>query len=428
MGKYKMIRDVKLKGVNQNAIQEMNRSLIIHLLWEYTLCSRATLAQLTGLKPATLSNVVNSFIEWGIVKEEGSIDGKKGRRAIGIRLDTERYCIVAIRLAQKYFSVGLFDISGKEIEHDTHFYDGTISTSQDVFNHIRQEIRKRIEKNASRKILAVGFAIPGPFIRKDGRIALMSEFTHWKNIYIKAELEAEFNIPVYLEHDAHVGAFAEYWHMSCNREIDLVYVAAGQGIGTGIITNGKLYKGGLGSAGEIGHTCVEVNGLQCECGSRGCLEKYCSSLALTEEVNKKLNAGAKSMLHRHCSFEEIVAAIQKGDRLARDEYVRACEYLSVGVINIINLLNPHIIVIGDEMSKVDADLLLSIVSKNIENHILPKIKEFTKIIVNPTDSILTGACVYALEEIFKTPVVFQKSDGEESCSKISVSGTASKTK
>ncbi|MDR0654882.1 MAG: ROK family transcriptional regulator [Treponema sp.] len=400
--------ELKLKGVNQNAIQEMNRSLILHLLWEYTLCSRAKLAQLTGLKPATLSNVINSFIEWGIVKEEGSIDGKKGRRAIGIRLDTERYCIVAIRLSQKYFSVGLFDISGKEIEHDTHFYDGNTNTSKDVFDRIRQEIRRRIEENVPRKILAIGFAIPGPFIRKDGRIALMSEFTHWKDIFIKAELEAEFSIPVYLEHDAHVGAFAEYWHMSCNREIDLVYIAAGQGIGTGIITNGTLYKGGLGSAGEIGHTCVEVNGLQCECGSKGCLEKYCSSLALTAEVNKKLSAGADSILHPNCSFDEIVEAIQKGDHLARNEYMRTCEYLSVGVINIINLLNPHIIVIGDEMSRVDANLLLFIINKNVENHILPKIKEFTKIMINPTDSFLTGACIYTLEEIFKNPVVFQK--------------------
>jgi predicted NBD/HSP70 family sugar kinase len=408
-----MVREIKLKGVNQNVIQEMNRSLIIHLLWEYTLCSRAELAQLTGLKPATLSNVINDFIEWGIVKEEGSIDGKKGRRAIGIRLDTEQYYIAAIRLSQKYFSVGLFDISGKEIERDTQFYDGNTDASKDVFDRIRQEIRRRIEENAPKKILAIGFAIPGPFIRKDGRIALMSEFTHWrktqwKDIFIKAELEEEFNIPVYLEHDAHVGAFAEYWRMSCNREIDLVYISAGQGIGTGIITNGKLYKGGLGAAGEIGHTCVEVDGLQCECGSKGCLEKYCSSLALTTEVNEKLHKGAGSMLRQNCTFDEIAEAVRKGDPLARGEYIRACEYLSVGIINIINLLNPHIIVVGDEMSKIDADLLLSIINKNIEKYILPKIREFTKIMVNPTDSILTGACIYALEEIFKTPVVFQK--------------------
>jgi hypothetical protein len=71
-------------------------------------------------------------------------------------------------------------------------------------------------------------------------------------------------------------------------------------------------------------------------------------------------------------------------------------------------LNPHIIVIGDEMSKINADLLLSIINKNVEKHILPKIREFTKIMINPTDSILTGACIYALEEIFKTPVIFQK--------------------
>jgi predicted NBD/HSP70 family sugar kinase len=412
-----------VKGVNQNDIQEMNRSLLIHLLREHGLCTRSRLAQLTGLQPATVTNIINDFLEWGLVKEEGSVDGEKGRRAIGVRLDSSRYYVIGLRLSHRYFSVGLFDLTGKEMEHSTRQYDNT-ETPKEIFALIRKEIQKRITENNQRNIIAIGVAIPGPFIRrgtfaasffgmdsmKEGRIALMPEFLYWHDVYIKPQLEEEFHIPVYLEHDANVAAVAGYWRLVCGRDADLVYILAGhQGIGAGIITNGKLYVGGLGSAGEIGHTCIQIDGLQCECGGKGCLEKYCSTAALTATLNGRLIKGAKSILRPNCGFEKIAEALREGDGLAVEEYTRACKLLSIGISTIINLLNPHIIVIGDTLAAIAPELLLSTVMENLKSRIVDEILSNTQILVDheKTDTVLAGACIYALEETFKTPSVFQ---------------------
>ena len=397
------------KGVNQEDIQNINRSLIIHLLRENGLCSRAQLAQMTGLKPTTITNVINDFLEWGLVKEEGLINGERGRRAIGVVLNTTNYRVIGVRLSRKYFLVGLFDISGKQIEAEK-FPINKYEEPTDVFSQIKREIAKLIQNHSDSIVLAIGVAIPGPFMRREGRIVLMSEFPDWQNIFIEKELEKEFGLPVYLEHDANVGAFAEYWNTSISREKMLVYVAAGQGVGAGIIIDGKLMKGTLGTAGEIGHMCVDYNGLYCECGNRGCLEKYCSSIAFPKAVGKKVEEGSYSIVGKDCTFNEVAEAVRKGDRLAVEEYVKECEILAVGVINLINILNPDIIVIGDDMATVAPDLMLDTVKKTVSARVLPEILKSTTITCSniSSDSILAGACVMALEEIFKNPVIFSR--------------------
>lgn len=394
-------------GVNQEDILEMNRSLVIHLLRENGWCSRAQLAKLTGLKPTTITNIINDFIKWGLVNEEGLISGGKGRRAIRITLNSTDYRVIGVRLSRKYFLIGLFDISGKQIEVSRQPIDVN-ETPDKVFAKIKEGIRNLIDANKNNQMLAIGFAIPGPFIRKEGRIMLMSGFPNWQHIFIKAELEKEFNLPTFLEHDAKVGALAECWNMKAGADKTLVYVTAGQGVGAGMILGGKLYKGALGAAGEIGHMCIDIKGPQCVCGNRGCLELYCSSGAFTKAVNEKLASGESSILKNNCSFKEAAAAVKCGDSLAVSEYKKICEYLAVGVVNIINLINPDVVVIGDELSTVSAKILLETVKESVSQRVLPRLFDSTSIMVSDkeNDSILCGASIMAIEEIFKKPSVF----------------------
>ncbi len=156
--------------------------------------------------------------------------------------------------------------------------------------------------------------------------------------------------------------------------------------------------------------CVDYNGLYCECGNRGCLEKYCSSIAFPKAVGKKVEEGSYSIVGKDCTFNEVAEAVRKGDRLAVEEYVKECEILAVGVINLINILNPDIIVIGDDMATVAPDLMLDTVKKTVSARVLPEILKSTTITCSniSSDSILAGACVMALEEIFKNPVIFSR--------------------
>ena len=107
------------KGANLKNIQEMNRSLVLRLIRRLKVCSRATIAKETGLKQATITKIVNDLIDWGLVKETGIINGKKGRRSIGVTLSGEKYKVIGLRLTRNYYSTALFDLCGNFIEIKT---------------------------------------------------------------------------------------------------------------------------------------------------------------------------------------------------------------------------------------------------------------------------------------------------------------------
>ena len=276
------------RGYNQESIQDMNRTLLINLLRKEGICARAHLSNLSMLKQATVTNIMNDFIHWGLVKEVGFLVGNKGRRSIGISINNDDFGVLGIRLGRKNYTVGLFDLSGNLVEYKRNEVEAG-QKPREIFDNIKGEARELIGSAKGRKIIAVGMAIPGPYSERRGRIELMTGVSGWNEISIKEELTEDFKLPVFVEQDANAGALAQYWHKEEDyKNSVLVYVADGQGVGAGIISNGELLKGSIGVAGEIGHTTIDLGGSKCACGNYGCLENYCSSIAFTRKVNEEL--------------------------------------------------------------------------------------------------------------------------------------------
>ena len=107
-----------VQGLNQESIQALNRTLLLNSLRKEKICSRAHLSHLTNLKQATVTYIMNDFISWNIVKEVGLIGGIKGRRSIGVSINNDEYGVIAVRLSKKYYSIGIFDLSGDIICSD----------------------------------------------------------------------------------------------------------------------------------------------------------------------------------------------------------------------------------------------------------------------------------------------------------------------
>ena len=299
---------VQNRGINQDVTQEMNRSLLLKNLRREGMCSRAYLASLTGLKQATVTNIMKDFLNWGIVTEVGFLNGSKGRRSIGVSINPDRYRVIGVRLARKHYSVGLFDLTGTQItKKRVDFKPEEQPDAEDILNQIAAEMRILMKKYGKDTILAAGMAVPGPFIAKKNRIALITGADIWKDVDLKKFFDRELDIPVFLEHNANAGAYAHMWDLKdAYRDDILVYIAAGQGIGAGIVMDGKIYKGALGTSGEIGHMTIDRNGKPCACGNKGCLERYASSLELVKAVYGD-QAGRAG-----CNFEDVERRIREG--------------------------------------------------------------------------------------------------------------------
>jgi predicted NBD/HSP70 family sugar kinase len=249
-------------------------------------------------------------------------------------------------------------------------------------------IGRLLEKGDGRKVLGIGLAVPGPVIYDEDKIAYMSAFPGWENISIKKELYEAFGIPVLLEHDGVCFALSEWWDRDSQNYRLMVCVLAGQGVGAGIVDGGRPIRGALGCAGEIGHMTLDIHGPRCDCGNYGCMEKYASTLALEKRMAEALKTRPEHPLYgRAPGYREILKAVREGDELATELFTEAVTYLGYGIVNLINLLNPDIVVVTDSMAECD-ELMQKVLERTVESRVSEKILSRTKLVVKPSSEYL----------------------------------------
>lgn len=393
--------DTNKYGSNTFTIKENNLSLIIRLLHKAKICSRADLAIASGLKQATITNIINELINLELVKEVGHIEGRLKRRSIGITLNTDKYRILGVRLNRNEISVGLFDIENQLLFKETAPITSMTTPKEAMLKMI--DMLKKLKNIANEtNILAVGVALPGPFVARKGRIALMSGFPGWENIDIKEQLEKELSLPVFLEHDANCGALAEWICGETEHRDSMLIVLVDAGVGSGIIANNQLYNGFTGTAGEIGHTSIDFSGPKCECGNRGCLELYCSTSALRQQYREE------SLTHdseiKDKSELEILLDVKNGDEFARKVFFKTATYLGIGLVNAINTLNPTVVVISGNIV-VAGDFLLDVINSVLNKRLIKEIYENLEIKQSffGVESAFYGSSALVLEEALKYP-------------------------
>lgn len=398
-----------LGSVNQERQQQINRALILNLLRKKGLCSRADLARLSGLRGATITNIINEFIQADLVVEEGILAGCKGRRSIGIRIHGEKYKVLGIKVARKSYSIVVLGIDNQLYEVK-HFLFSNQTTVSDMIEEIKNNAKK-IMSEVSGTVLAVGVAVPGPYKKKNGKLIFMTNSVGFENVDILHEIQKDFEIPVFIENDANAGAVAEQWKHDENSERleeNLVYVVAGEGIGCGIISKGELLRGDSDTAGEIGHCSINYEGPPCECGNRGCLEMYCSMEVLKKNIRKRIENEEKTILKLDFAYEELRMAITKGDTLAVEEYTKACEFLGIGIVNVINQINPGSIIVGDLLPELNPDMFISTIQKTVQQRVRKSMWENLNMETSTIkeDAILVGSGMIAVERICEEPFSF----------------------
>jgi glucokinase len=186
----------------------------------------------------------------------------------------------------------------------------------------------------------------------------------WHDIPLKDLMEKATGIRTLVMNDASAAALGEYTFGAGRGVHNLIYLTVSTGIGGGIIVNGKLYNGASGSAGEIGHTTIDINGPYCSCGNIGCLEMLASGKAVAREAQRVISQGTKTSILefaegelQNVTAQTVAAAAQKGDAVAKAIVAKAANYLGVGIVNLVNIFNPDMIVVGGGMAKM-GDMLL----------------------------------------------------------------------
>ena len=171
---------MSLKGKNLTDIQSMNRSLVLKVIQKKHQTSRAEISKLTGLNRATVTNIVNDLISWGVIKETGLLSGESGHRSIAIELASDEFLIIGLWITRRMLHVGMCNLDGKCGDID-HYPISIESPSEEVIDTICEKIELLKKANGEKRILGTAMAVPGPFMKNEDYIALITERNEWQN-------------------------------------------------------------------------------------------------------------------------------------------------------------------------------------------------------------------------------------------------------
>ncbi len=242
-----------------------------------------------------------------------------------------------------------------------------LPTRRDALETVEQ-IFQAIEETAAAekiKLRAVGIGCPSPLDLEKGLVMSPSNLREWNNFPIRKLFQERFQIPIALDNDANCAALGEFVFGAGREFENIVYITVSTGIGGAIIINGEVVHGVAASAGELGHAIVQIDGVQCNCGSRGCLETICAGVHIARRTRERLASSERSVMSEmvanldEVSAKTLVEAVRLNDELAVEIWDETCRFLAVGIANVVTLIAPEAIVIGGGIAAASGDLLLA---------------------------------------------------------------------
>ena len=278
--------------------------------------------------------------------------------------------IIGVDLGGTNIVVGVLPFSGGEVlalrTAPTEAARGAKFVVDRITSMIEEAIAEVIAQyGGSREdFCGVGIGSPGPLDRKSG-VVINTPNLGWRNFPLRDLISNAVGLPATLDNDANCATYGEWW-LGAGRGVNtLVGLTLGTGIGGGIVLNGEIYHGVSDAAGEIGHMTIDSTGRKCKCGNYGCLEAYASGPAIALRAVEGIEAGAETMLPDLVNgrLEDITAAtvyeaVVLGDPYANEVMKETAKFLGAGVANIINILNPEMVVIAGGVTRAGDHLFV----------------------------------------------------------------------
>lgn len=330
-------------------IKLMNRKSVLSLIVQKKAISRATISTITKLSKSTVSSIVEELLSENIIREmgEGISTRQGGRKPIELVFNPSAGYIAGIDIGTFKSICMISDLSGKILVKE--IIQKLNCTSDDYLKYIIETVKSMIETLGIKdKLIGMGVGVPGTTDIVNG-VALFVPKLGWVDYPIRDILASEFDMDVYIDNDVNMAVFGEKWLGVGKGYNNFVFVSIGDGIGSGIIIDNKIYRGSNYSGGEIGYLTLSRDALRTKKYTLDA-HGYFESVASGSAIEKKMNKDCK----------EVFELASHNDRDAIEAVNEMTEYLSLGIANIVSILSPQAVILGGGVSKAGLGLLLSI--------------------------------------------------------------------
>jgi N-acetylglucosamine repressor len=383
-----------------NRARVRNTQLILKTIYGHGPISRAEVARVTNLTPPTVSDVVASLLERGLVEEVGLAPSSSGRRAILLKVVDDSRQLIGLDLSRGDFRGALANLRGQITQRRDLPLQGR---DGDAALALVYDLVDELVEIANKPLLGIGIGAPGLVDAANG-VLQQSVNLNWRYIDFKNLLEKRYNLPFYMANDSQVGAFAMYtFGKHYDDDLPLVVINLGSGVGAGIIIDGQLLHGSPVGAGEIGHITVVSGGEQCACGNYGCLETIASSRAITRKLRKIAENNPGSSINKlvpntdEIDMDTIISAVEVGNEDVRQVIREAGEALGIAAANMVGVLGSCRILLRGRVAQF-GQLLLDPMREELDQRALPSMARSSKLgIANVgSDIVIQGASALIL--------------------------------
>lgn len=337
------------KKATHQQTKQLNRDLVLKLIFDHETISRAEVARLTKLTRATVSEIVTGLMDEGLVEEIGYGESIGGKAPILLSLVADSRYLIGLNLAKDKFVGAVVNLRGqiKEmVEFPVNERDG-VQALQLVYQMLDQLTAK-----GWKPLVGIGIGTPGLVNTREG-VVVNAVNLDWQDLPLAQLLEARYRLPVSILNDSQATAIGEFvYGQDHPADSNLIVITVKHGIGAGILIHGRLFQGDGGGAGEIGHVVVQEEGALCRCGNRGCLETIASAHAVVRRVQALAGEYPQSSLAKNpaAGLAEIEAAWRAGDALAQRVMSDAAHYLGGAIAALVGVLNIQKIVLTGDLA------------------------------------------------------------------------------
>jgi predicted NBD/HSP70 family sugar kinase len=376
-----------------------NRARVVRALRERGALSRSALAEV-GLSRSTVTSVVDELMAAGTIVE---VAGDKNSRNTGrpptrVGLKGSLGVAIGVEIANGIVRAAVCNTAQELVEHDSVPSDdhtppeATLKTANVLIDHMLS--RSGFSRD---QVVGVGIAMPGPIQRRSGVNGRATTLKSWVNVNPRRTAEQIMRLPLLVDNDANLGAVAEATWGAARGLKDVAYIYSASGIGVGLILNGSLYLGANGTAGELGHTTIDENGLVCECGGRGCLNTLANADAITQNLWRS---------HRdRLSIADVIKLAQTGDVGCRRVLADAGRHIGLAAANMYNLLDPELIVLGGNLAPA-GEILLGPLRESMSRRAIHAGEVLPPVVASELDEkvVVLGAAAAVLRDADRFPL------------------------
>lgn len=387
-------------------IRRKNRSEILRKIYFNSDISRLDVSNQLGISPATATNIVTELIEKKILIETGIRRSESGRPSTLLAINADYGKIIGMEVGETFIRSELFDLAFNPVGKYEFGFSNDLVTEQNLVKEIIRCV-KAITSDANvqeAEILGVGIGFPGLVDPVKG-LSIFTPNWGWHNVSITRQLAGHLNAPIYFDNGAKLMAVGELLFGAGRGLRDFVVLLMGTGVGTGIIANGKLFRGSSNSAGEFGHTTINPTGPRCRCGNHGCMEVYLGAPGILSRY-RKLQRGVSPFDgcdQIECVMQLLLSA-EMGDPAAGQVVEETIDYLGICIANIINSINPDQVLIGGWSGLLFGQRFLTRIESVVARHALEASlsKTTLRLCHLGNDAVSKGAAGLVLQHFFES--------------------------